>query len=143
MAAVAKILRPLVGLLLEHGMTYSWLRSLLKSVYVDVAEREFTLPGKYQTDSRISLLTGVHRKDVRRLRQTSVADAAPPASVFLGAQLAALWTSDPRFANKSGKPLPLPRQPLSNIQTCFELLVTSNSKDNRLIPHQYEPKFRP
>lgn len=129
-AAIVRILRPLVGLLLEHGLTYSWLSNLLKSVYVDVAEREFKLPGKVQTDSRITLLTGVHRKDVRRLRQTPLTDAPPPPSVFLGAQLVALWTSERRFLDRSGAPKALPRLPHKN-RVDFEDLVTSVSKDIR------------
>ena len=129
--AITKLLRPLVGLLLEYGITYPWLNSLLKSVYVDVAEKEFKLPGKNQTDSRVSLLTGVHRKDVRRLRQTAPVDTSPPASVLLGAQLVALWTSDARFAYKNGKPRPLPRLSSANEESSFELLVTSVSKDIR------------
>lgn len=131
LAAITKILRPLVGLLLEHSLTYSWLSSLLKSIYVDVAEREFKLPDKPQTDSRISLLTGVHRKDIRRLRQTPLVDTAPPASVFLGAQLVALWTSDTRFSSKRGKPRPLSRLSATDEEPGFELLVTSISKDIR------------
>ena len=130
-AAITKILRPLVGLLLEHGMTYSWLRNLLKAIYVDVAEREFALAEKDQTDSRISLLTGVHRKDVRRLRQVPLGHAAPPESVYLGAQLVALWTSDSRFAYKNGRPRPLDRLSSPNGQSSFDLLVTSVSKDIR------------
>ncbi|MFC1664844.1 DUF6502 family protein [Pseudomonadota bacterium] len=130
-AAITKVLRPLVGLLLEYGMTYPWLSSLLKSVYVDVAEREFKLTGKDQTDSRVSLLTGVHRKDVRRLRQAEPVDTSPPASVLLGAQLVALWTSDDQFAYKNGKPRPLWRLSSANKGPSFELLVSSVSKDIR------------
>jgi len=33
-----------------------------------VAERDFALSFKQPTDSRISLLTGIHRKEVARLR---------------------------------------------------------------------------
>ena len=66
-AALIRLLRPLVKLLLYHGITYPFLADLLKSVYVEVADREFPVEGKKQTDSRVSLLTGVHRKDVKGL----------------------------------------------------------------------------
>ena len=52
----------------EKGVTFSSFVNLLKEVFVEVAEREFRLDGKPPSDSRINLLTGVHRKDVRRLR---------------------------------------------------------------------------
>ena len=43
-------------------------RNCLRELYVNVAEHDFALEGKEQTDSRVSLLTGIHRKEVARLR---------------------------------------------------------------------------
>ena len=67
-SAVSYILHPLVKLLLTRSITYPYMSNLLKSIYVKVATEEFRLKGKPQTDSRISLLSGVHRKDVKNLR---------------------------------------------------------------------------
>lgn len=130
--AVVTVLRPLVGLLMEHGLTYPWLSAVLKSVFVDVAEKEFRLPDKRQTDSRVTLLTGVHRKDVRRLRQQpgAAAESRPPESVYLGAHMVAVWTGDERFLDLQGNPKPLTRLPRDNAPS-FEKLVTSISKDIR------------
>lgn len=129
--AVIRVLRPLVGLLMEHGLTFPWLSGVLKTVFVDVAEKEFRLPEKRQTDSRVTLLTGVHRKDVRRLRhERDPAESAPPASVYLGAHLVAVWTSDERFLDLQGRPKPLTRLPAGNAPS-FEKLVSGISKDIR------------
>ena len=65
---VARLLRPLVRLLIKSGVTFPALCDLLRELYVNVAEYDFALPDKSQTDSRVSLLTGIHRKEVRRLR---------------------------------------------------------------------------
>ncbi|MGB5709236.1 MAG: DUF6502 family protein [Arenicellales bacterium] len=132
--AVKQLLRPLVGLLLDNGLTYSWLTKVLKMIYVDVAESEFGLEQKPQTDSRISLLTGVHRKDVRKLRSSDKETFDPPTSIFIGAQLVAIWTTEERFLDTSGKPAPLPRlsSSLENDDgSSFENLVTLVSKDIR------------
>ncbi|MCP4010360.1 MAG: hypothetical protein GY726_12720 [Proteobacteria bacterium] len=132
--AVKQMLKPLVGLLLDNGLTYGWLTKVLKVIYVDVAEAEFSLQDKAQTDSRISLLTGVHRKDVRRLRSEDKDGFEPPSSIFLGAQLVAIWTTEPRFLDKSDKPAPLNRLPGAAKQdqsVSFEELVTLVSKDIR------------
>src|SRR4028118_1391499 len=75
-APLARLLRPLVRLLIRNGITFPAVTELLRELYVNVAEHDFTLPGKDQTDSRVSLLTGVHRKEVRRLR-----GAGAPANV--------------------------------------------------------------
>ena len=82
LAALERVLRPLVRLLLAHGITFPALSRLLKSVYVQVAERDFALEGKRVSDSRVSLLTGVHRKDVRTLRGEGADESPVPEAVF-------------------------------------------------------------
>jgi Family of unknown function (DUF6502) len=134
-AAVRRILRPLVRLLLSQGLTYPWFSDLLKEIYVEVANRDFTLGGKGQTDSRVSLLTGVHRKDVRRLRELSIAprEAIAPPAVSLGAHLVARWASDARYLDGQERPKPLPRLARQG-EVSFESLVGQVSKDIRARP---------
>lgn len=67
-APLARLLRPLVRLCIRSGMTFPALAQLLRELFVNVAEHDFALEGKEQTDSRVSLLTGIHRKEVARLR---------------------------------------------------------------------------
>jgi len=130
--ALRRVLRPLVRLMLAHGVTFPFLAELLKGLFVQVAEREFSLPGKAQTDSRLSLLTGVHRKDVRRLRRGAAAETqAMPATVSLGAQLVAAWLTAPRFLDRRGRPRPLPRTASEGGGVSFEGLVASVSTDIR------------
>jgi hypothetical protein len=129
--AATRALRPLVGLMIEHGLTYTWLSGVLKSVFVDVADKEFRLPDKRQTDSRLTLLTGVHRKEIRRFRESKrVIDEDPPTSIYLGAQLVAIWTGDERFLDSDGNPVPLPRLDRET-RPNFEELVTSVNTDIR------------
>jgi hypothetical protein len=126
-----RLLRPLVRLILTKGFTYPMLIDLLKSAYVQVANEEFTLDDKRQTDSRISLLTGVHRKDVRRLAHDTSAPDSMPENVSLGSQLIALWLSRPEYLDERGHPRPLPRIAGKGAERSFEALVTSQSKDIR------------
>jgi Family of unknown function (DUF6502) len=126
-----RILRPLVRFMLSQGITYPLLSELLKLVYVQVASEEFTLERKRQTDSRISLLSGVHRKDVKRLMPQIQEQALPPANVSLGAQLVARWVSQKEYLDKRGKPAPLARLASDGGAMSFEALVASVSKDIR------------
>ena len=133
-AAVRQLLRPLVGVLLDNGLTYGWLSKMLKVIFVDVAESEFGLTGKPQTDSRVSLLTGVHRKDVKRIRAEDKVEFEPPSSIFLGARLVSIWTSEPRFLDQEGNPAPLNRFASSGgvqNEPSFEELVVMVNKDIR------------
>ncbi|MDV7400972.1 DUF6502 family protein, partial [Arthrospira platensis SPKY1] len=76
--AVRRILLPLVRFLVAKGITYPFLSELLKSLYVEVADRDFRLGEGPPTDSRITLITGVHRKDVARLRKAGEVSPQPP-----------------------------------------------------------------
>ena len=130
-STLRRILRPLVRFLLRQGITYPMLTDFLKAEYVDVAKEEFTIEGKRQTDSRISLLTGVHRKDVKRLVEEERGGGQPPLSVSFGAALVARWVSDPQYLDGEGKPLPLARLASDGGAMSFEALVESVSKDIR------------
>ena len=130
--ALRHLLRPLVRLLVARGVTYTMLSDLLKEIYVEVAERDFALEGKRPTDSRVSLLTGVHRKDVRRLRGGApAATDAVPETVALGAQLVAAWTTRREFLDAKGRPRALSRLASQGGGRSFESLVESVSKDIR------------
>ena len=129
--AVRGILRPLVRFMLSHGLTYTILTDILKSIYVEVATDEFRLEHKRQTDSRISLLTGVHRKDVKRLSALIEADAPPPENVTLGAQLVAKWVGARPYIDAQGRPVPLTRGAREGGEKSFETLVASVNKDIR------------
>jgi hypothetical protein len=127
---VRRLLRPLVGLLLRHQVTYPHLANLLKGVYVELADQDFAIPGKPQTISRTSLLTGIHRKDVKRLREEPGGDNRAPATVSLGAQLVLRWTASPAYQGPDGRARALPR--LSGESgPSFDSLVASVSKDIR------------
>jgi Family of unknown function (DUF6502) len=144
LATTQRTLWPFVKLLLHRGIGYPLLAEALKSVFVGVAESEFPLEGKAETDSRISLLTGIHRRDVKRLReqrrkQRALAVDATPApaglpvstEVSLSARVIAVWTGLPSYLDERGDPLPLPRLARKGGEHSFESLVQSLSKDTR------------
>ena len=129
--ALKRLLRPLVRLLLSQQINYLYLSSLLKSIFIDVAANDFPLSGKRQTDSRLSLLTGVHRKDVRRLLRETTDQASIPATISLGSRLVARWNADADYLGQDSKPTPLPRLAQADGSPSFERLVTQESKDIR------------
>ncbi len=129
-AALIKVLRPLVRLLMSHGITLPYFSNLLKEIYVDVAEQDFPLAGKAQTDSRISLITGVHRKDVRRLRTEIRSPLPAPSAVSMGAQVIATWVSEKKYLDKNGLPKPLPIRGTGGRNRSFEQLVATVSRQD-------------
>ena len=65
---VQTILRPIAAILLRCGMTWKEFAEVSKSVFVDVATREFGISGRPTNVSRVSILTGIGRKEVKRQR---------------------------------------------------------------------------
>ncbi|GJE49823.1 hypothetical protein GOFOIKOB_2863 [Methylobacterium tardum] len=129
-APLARLLRPLVRLLVARGITFPALTDLLRELYVNVAEYDFALAGKEQTDSRVSLLTGIHRKEVRRLRGAGAPVSAVPAVVSRTSRIIARWIADPAFTDPQGHPLPLPRTAEGSASS-FEILVSGITRDVR------------
>ena len=130
--ALRRLLRPLVKLMLSQGITYPYLSDLLKGLFVEVAEQDFRLDNKSPTDSRVSLVSGVHRKDVSRLRSAAMRSEQAVSSVVpLGAQLVAQWLGNPRYWQENGQPRPLPRLISEGGDLSFEALVTSVNSDIR------------
>lgn len=125
--AVHSLMLPLVRLLLEKQLTYVSLTNLLKRVFVEVAADEMVIEGRRQTDSRISLLTGIHRKDVKRLRTEIAEDVSVPSRASLGALVVSRWIGSPEFMDDEGHPLALERT--SETGPCFESLVSSVNSD--------------
>src|SRR5712691_6954459 len=98
--AAASILRPLVKRLLAKGVPFGEVEARLRELFVEVAERELALPGRRQTDSRVSLLTGINRKEVRRIRSAE----RPPGRRSFGMNYAtsviSRWLTDPQTADR-------------------------------------------
>ncbi|MCB1888266.1 MAG: hypothetical protein KDH20_11725 [Rhodocyclaceae bacterium] len=125
-------MRPMVRLMLRKGVTYTYFADMLKGIFVEIADAEFKIDGKPQSDSRISLLTGVHRKDVRRLRhEARDAGTDLPEAISLGAQLVSTWMSQTPFCRPDGTPIPLARLASAGGDLSFEHLVACVSKDIR------------
>ena len=125
-SALARILRPIVKLLLQRGLRYGRIQALMKALLVSEAVALSEHHSQKPTDSRISILTGLQRKDVKALRseETSI---APPSMGPLP-RLIAAWTSEPMFLGRDHAPLPLPRIAEPN-QPSFELLCRRITQD--------------
>jgi len=124
--ALVRLLRPLVRLAIQAGVTFPMLMDLLRGLYVEVATTDLLPDERARTDSRISLLTGVHRKELRRQR---LMEAAPePPTLALSSQVIGRWLGSPGLTGPDGLPLPLPRL---GPAPSFEALVTTVTRDIR------------
>jgi hypothetical protein len=125
---VLRVLQPLVRLLVRSGVTYPVLAAALKRVFLDAAHAELQSRQMARTDSAVTLLSGVHRRDVRLLTRGEPAAAAPPSPLGLAAQVVARWMNEPAFVDPQGAPRVLPRNAGPG---SFDALVAGVSSDVR------------
>jgi hypothetical protein len=125
--ALRGVLAPLVRLLLATGVDYTRLSAELKPLFIEQARLELLRSGRKDTDSAISLLCGVHRKDVRRWRESGLADSISK-EVSLTTQLFARWVHDPQYLDRRRRPKPLPRL---GAAPSFDSLAHSITQDVR------------
>jgi len=118
LAAYRHLLTPLVRVLLRNGISYLEFAEVARQVFVDVAGRDFTLPKRKISLSRIAIMTGLSRKEVARLareggrliRVTQDTELNRVGRVLQG------WYTDSEFTGPYGVPLDLkfddvPRKP--------------------------------
>ena len=123
------LLAPLVRLLIANGVAYPQFAQALKRVFLDAARAELESSRTRVTDSALSLLSGVHRKDVRALGS---ADELSPASVralSFATQVFTRWIHDPAFRDELGQPRVLALRSRDEARTSFDKLVQAVSKD--------------
>ena len=126
-SATLRILSPLIRILLRNGVPFKSFADLARWAYVDVAFRNFGIKGRKQSTSRVSILTGLSRKEVSRLRKMEVLqDIATLEKYSRAARVISGWISDRRFTDKSGQPVALP---FKKGEASFSDLVKNYSGD--------------
>ena len=107
--AIVRILRPMVRLLLRYGVSAGAFEELVRRVYVEVAEKDFTVEGKRQTTSRISVITGLNRKEVARIQKLPPVEKTEVDERYnRAARVLTGWLRDDEFRTKAGSPAVLP-----------------------------------
>lgn len=103
--ALYRVLRPMVRLLIRHGVSYRLFADVARHAYVDVAEQDFALDGRKPSNARTAVLTGINRKDIAKLKnrphplsQDAVDSPTPAARVITA------WLNDTRFHANDGQP---------------------------------------
>jgi hypothetical protein len=123
-AALADLLIPLAQAMVARGVTIGTATEALKKALVAAAVDASDPP---PNDSRVSALTGLHRKDVKRLRaeETQVPEKR---SCSAAALVISYWATAPEYQDKSNQPRDLPRKSNAE-QPGFDELVKQTRID--------------
>ena len=110
-AAGLRLLRPLVRIFLSRGVSYGTFADLAKWIYVDVASKEFGIKGPKHSISRVSVLTGLSRKEVMRVRKLPKPDDRESTERYnRAARVIAAWRREKDFQDADDKPALLPME---------------------------------
>lgn len=124
------MLAPLVRLLVASGVTYPQFTAALKTSFLRAAHAELESSSKRVTDSAVSLLSGIHRKDVRALTSDGVLKARSfDRMQSLPDEIFTRWTNDPNYLDVDGLPKVLPMRGRTPDEASFEQLTQSISRD--------------
>lgn len=126
-AALSRLLRPLVKLLLRNGIAYGAFAELAKKAYVDVAFNYHVGSSKRPTTSSVAALTGLTRKEVKRLRELEGAKTAIEDERYnRSTRVISGWLNDARYLGDDGQPKALS---LDETDQSFNQLVKQYSGD--------------
>lgn len=103
------LMRPIVRILLRYGIGYREFLEVTKTAYVDVASSDFGLRGRPTNISRVAVMTGLTRKEVKRLRD-KIASGESRITVKSTplADVLHHWHANTEFTDDEGNPLTLP-----------------------------------
>ena len=115
------VMRPIVRILLRYGIGYREFVEVAKTAYVDVASSDFGLRGRPTNISRVAVMTGLTRKEVKRLRdKIESGDSRISVKTTPLADVLHHWHAQEEFTDSSGRPLALP---FSGEERSFSSLV--------------------
>jgi hypothetical protein len=106
--ACRTLLKPIVSFLMKCGMTAREFNDIAKSAFVEAASEEYGIKGRPTNIARVSLLTGISRKEVKRQRELlQKPEPAPERKTTDATRLLSGWHQDADFVDQRGQPLAL------------------------------------
>ena len=129
---ILKTFRYLVGgivkLALRNGINFKEFSNICKTAYVEVAVKEYGIKGRPTNTSRVALMTGLDRREIKRISETiNTQDeirAAPPSDRI--GKILAGWYTDKHYLNDQNEPIDLP---LEGVKPSFESLIKDYGGD--------------
>ncbi len=108
LSALQLVLRPIIKILIRYGIGYNEFAETVKTAFVDVGSADFGIRGRPTNISRVAVMTGLTRKEVRRLR-TKIESGRNPIKVKTTplTEILHRWHSEDQFLDKQGRPATL------------------------------------
>lgn len=108
LGAILLVLKPITRALLRVGVGYREFAEIAKTAFVETASKEYGIRGRPTNISRVAVMTGLTRKEVRRIRTKT--DASEHTVVMKTAPISQIlhrWYTDKEYLDSSGVPVAL------------------------------------
>lgn len=125
--AMRALLGPIARLALAQGVSFAALEEMMKEAFVDEAVKAQPAQAPSRLVSRISVATGLNRREVTRL--TRQQRALRPVRAAPATELFTRWMTDPQWCDGAGEPKPLPRVAPEDGGPSFESLAHAVTRD--------------
>ncbi len=130
LAAYRVLMGPLVRILLRQGISFAEFSEVAKAVYVEVALKDFKVSGRKATRTRIAVMTGLTRKEVKRVIDEAIKERYELKTSFNRlTRVLVGWHTDPDFTGPYGMPLELQYEAAMPGELTFSELVKRHSGD--------------
>ena len=106
--ALRLLLKPLVKLLVNQGITHGEFSDAAKDVYVEVALRHEAGTDKKMNKSKLAILTGLTRKEVANVINRAIEADVNTREFSRPSRVLSGWHNDPDYTGPYGVPLELP-----------------------------------
>ncbi len=104
-----QLLGAIIRLAIRNGLNYLEFSAICKSLYVDIATKEFGIKGRETNISRVSLMTGLDRKEIKSIRELKEKDVdnsgKRPDKL---ASVLSHWFDGRDYIDEQGRPIELP-----------------------------------
>lgn len=125
--AILAIMKPFARILIRNGIAFGAFSEIAKKAFVDVAFEDFAEEGRKQTISRVSAMTGLTRKETKRLHELEQSTDTEAAGRYNRAiRVISGWVNNKHYQTKSAEPKILP---ITGNSVSFESLVKEYSGD--------------
>jgi len=106
--ALATMLRPVVKLMLQSGVSYDEFNGVAKTIFVQVATEDYRRRGRPPNYSQVSAMTGISRREVSKIRDPDESRWTPNMETSPVNTLLHQWHFDADFSDGAGRPHVLP-----------------------------------
>jgi hypothetical protein len=104
---------PIARFLLRNGVTFKEFAEVAKWAFVQVASEEYGIRGRKTNISRVSVMTGLSRKDVTKAREQEFKSLLDETEWSLPARVLQRWYLSDAYRTRTGLPRSLSREEFS------------------------------